>query len=161
VPQPPRPRERRIRVGIDLLSVDRLERLLSEHPAALTEVYTAREREYCARKRRPADHLAARFAAKEAVLKALGTGLVRRMAWTDVEVVNVSSGRPSVELHGGVKEWASAHDVRDLDVSLSHTAGLAVAHAIVVLGGRSRQFVGGTKSEGSPDQGGEPPRAGN
>ncbi len=78
------------------------------------------------------EHLAARFAAKEAVLKALGTGLGRRMAWTEVEVVNDPAGRPLIRLHGGVAEWAADRGLTEVDVSLSHTEQLAIAQAIAV-----------------------------
>jgi holo-[acyl-carrier protein] synthase len=80
--------------------------------------------------------MAARFAAKEAVLKAFGTGLGQRMRWTDVEIVNELTGRPRVHLHGEVAAWARRRGMTDpdtfLDVSLSHTDGLAVAQAVAV-----------------------------
>ena len=97
-------------------------------------MFTTAELAYCAGKRRRAEHLAARFAAKEAVLKAFGTGLGQRMRWTDVEVRNNSSGRPLVFLRGAVAARAGARGVRDVDVSLTHTANLAMAHAIVISG---------------------------
>ena len=76
--------------------------------------------------------MAARFAAKEAVLKAFGTGISQRMRWTDVEVVNEASGRPSIRLDGAVATFAERHGLRDLDVSLTHTEDLAFAHAVSV-----------------------------
>lgn len=128
----PHPGELKVRVGIDLVAVTRLERLLDDHPDMAGELFTSGELDYCRHKRRRMEHLAARFAAKEAVLKALGTGLARRMAWTEVEVINDRLGKPSIRLHGGVAEWATGRGLADVDVSLSHTDGLAIAQAVAV-----------------------------
>ena len=111
-------------------------RLLAESPGIMEVVFTRRESEYCLGKRRCDEHFAARFVAKEAVLKAFGTGLGRRMRWTDVEIVHDSAGRPRVCLHGEVEDWARRHRLADVDVSLSHTADLAIAHALVFWEGR-------------------------
>jgi holo-[acyl-carrier protein] synthase len=134
---PPQPRgELAVRVGVDLVSVGRLERLLSEHPDKIGELFTPGEIAYCDGKRRRLEHLAARFAAKEAVLKAFGTGLARRMAWTEVEVVNDKVGRPVIVLHGEVAAWAVKSGVGNVDVSLAHSDGIAIAQAVAV--GRAR-----------------------
>jgi holo-[acyl-carrier protein] synthase len=122
----------RIRVGVDIVSVERMTRLVDENGGIEERVFTPRELAYCETRGRPTQHLAARFAGKEAVLKALGTGLGRRMRWTEVEIVNGSGGRPEVHLHGAVAEHADRHGVTDVDVSLSHSAGLALAQAIAV-----------------------------
>jgi holo-[acyl-carrier protein] synthase len=124
----------RVRVGIDILAVERISRLLRENVGIEQEVFTDRELEYCARRARPAEHLAARFAAKEAVLKAIGTGAARGFRWTDVEILRDAAGRPRVELHGKAADYAGARGIGDVDVSLSHGGGLAVAHAAVVCG---------------------------
>jgi holo-[acyl-carrier protein] synthase len=76
--------------------------------------------------------MAARFAAKEAVLKALGTGKAGRIRWHDVEVVNEESGRPTVRLDGAVAELAERDGVAGVEVSLTHTAELAIAQAVAV-----------------------------
>jgi holo-[acyl-carrier protein] synthase len=125
----------RVLVGTDIVLVERLTRLLAEQPALAGRVFTARELSYCAGKRRGGEHLAARFAAKEAVLKALGTGLGTRMQWTDVEVVNQRSGRPRVRLHGEVDAVARQRRMRRIDISLSHVPGLALANAALVCEG--------------------------
>lgn len=122
----------RIRVGVDLVGVDRVARLVEEHPASEATLFTAREREYCRARRRCYEHMAARFAAKEAVLKSFGTGMGARMRWTDVEIVPARSGRPQVKLSGGVADWARRMGIADVDVSLSHTEGLAIAQAVAV-----------------------------
>jgi holo-[acyl-carrier protein] synthase len=121
-----------VQVGIDAVAVARLERLIRDHPESHDELFTERELRYCRAKRRCADHLAARFAAKEAVLKAFGTGITQRMRWRDVEVVNETSGRPRIQLDGAVASFAQRHGLAGLDVSLTHTEGLAIAQAISV-----------------------------
>jgi holo-[acyl-carrier protein] synthase len=122
-------------VGVDLVGVDRIERLLAEHPGAEAELFTEGERAYCRARRRWAEHMAARFAAKEAVLKSFGTGMAARMLWTDVEIVSARTGRPQVRLTGAVAEHARRLGVDDVDVSLSHTSGLAIAQAVAVCAG--------------------------
>jgi holo-[acyl-carrier protein] synthase len=126
----------RVRVGVDLVGVDRIARLVEQHPTSEATLFTAREREYCRARRRCYEHMAARFAAKEAVLKSFGTGLAARMLWTDVEIVPARTGRPRVKLTGGVADWARRMGIADVDVSLSHTEGLAIAHAVAVWGPR-------------------------
>jgi holo-[acyl-carrier protein] synthase len=122
--------EVRLRVGIDAVAVKRIERLTADHPASVEDIFTCEELAYCRSKRRCSEHLAARFAAKEAVLKAFGTGISQRMRWTDVEVLNDAVGRPHVKLGGAVASFAERHGLADLDVSLTHTEGLAIAHAV-------------------------------
>ncbi len=118
-------------VGVDLAEVPRLARLAAQ-PAGLSGVLTERELDYCHSQRHPAEHLAARFAAKEAVLKALGTGLSEGIRWTDVEILKARGGRPLVALHGSAETLADRRRLRRIDVSLSHTAQLAVAVAVAV-----------------------------
>jgi len=124
-----------LRIGVDLIEVARIERLLADHPGAGDEIFSEREQAYAHRSSRPAERLAGRFAVKEAVLKAFGTGLGQRMRWTEVEVINEPLGRPRVELHGEVARWAERRRVTAVEVSLSHAAGLAVAQAAVQLDG--------------------------
>ena len=126
--------ELRLRVGVDVVGVERLERLIRDDEHRQSTVFTVRELDYCRGKRRQYEHLAARFAAKEAVLKAFGTGISQRMRWTDVEVLNERSGRPRVELSGAVASFAERHCLTQLEVSLSHTEQLAVAQALTVWG---------------------------
>jgi len=114
------------------VEVERLARLSEDHPSSFGEIFTARRLQYCATKRRRSEHLAPRFAAKEAVLKAFGTGISQRMRWTDVEVVNDARGRPEIALDGAVAQFAQRHGLEQLDVSLTHTRGLAIAHAVTL-----------------------------
>jgi len=129
---PPRQASLTVQVGVDIVGVERVARLVSAHPSAMEELFTPAEQAYCLRKRRRMEHLAGRFAGKEAVLKAIGTGMRRRMHWTEVEIVDGVAGRPRVELHGEVAEQARRLGVHGLDVSISHSDGLALAHAVAL-----------------------------
>jgi holo-[acyl-carrier protein] synthase len=122
-----------LRVGLDVLPVARMARLTRDNPGIQDTIFTGLELRYCLGKRRSLEHLAARFAAKEAVLKALGSGLGQRMRWTDVEIVSGVLGRPMVRLHGEVEAFARKRGLTDLDVSLSHTSEVAVAQALAVF----------------------------
>lgn len=148
LPDAARPAESRYRVGVDIVDVARIARLISEQPAIVDTLFTPREQAYCQGKRRRHEHLAARFAAKEAVLKAFGTGLGQRMRWTDVEIVNEVLGRPRVCLHGEVAAWARRRGLTDLDVSLAHTADLAIAQAVAVW---RHDRPGANSPHGAPD----------
>lgn len=121
-----------VRVGVDLVHVPRLRRLLAEQPALSDRLFTEGEQRACRDRRTAASRLSARFAAKEAVLKALGTGLGPRMRWLDVEIVNEPWGRPVVRLHGEVAAVCARRGARAVDVSLSHTGDYAVAQAVVI-----------------------------
>jgi holo-[acyl-carrier protein] synthase len=132
---PPQPAEIDIRVGVDAVSVNRLERVIGADAGRRATVFTERELDHCSRRRRREfDHLAARFAAKEAVLKVLGTGITRGVRLTDVEVVNDRKGRPRIVLGGAAAELARERGLRQIDVSLTHTDGLAIATAVTLWG---------------------------
>lgn len=120
-----------IGLGVDLVDVQRIRAMLAEHgPRFLQRVFTADERAYCDAKADPADHYAARFAAKEAVLKALGKGWADGIAWTDVGVTHDASGRPVLILAGKAAQLAADKGIRAWHLSLSHTAGMAMASAL-------------------------------
>jgi holo-[acyl-carrier protein] synthase len=121
--------------GVDLVEVARIERLLRDHDARFIErVFTPGERAYAdANPARRSEILAARFAAKEAVLKAIGTGWSGGIAWTDVEVLRDDAGRPSVRITGEAAIAANARFAGQTVhwlISLSHTGGLAMASAV-------------------------------
>jgi holo-[acyl-carrier protein] synthase len=118
----------RVSAGVDLVDVWRISRLAAQ-PVGMSGVLTERELSYCHSQARPAEHMAARFAAKEAVLKAFGTGLAQGIRWTDIEILKDPEGRPAVELHGSAARIATDEGL-SVDVSLSHTAHLAIAHAV-------------------------------
>src|SRR3954447_7231283 len=110
-------------VGIDLLEIDRLERALERHPRLAERVFTRAERDYAAARARPARHLAARFAAKEAVLKALGTG--ESFGLGEIEILGRKP--PRVRLSGRAADAAAG---RGVEVSLTHSRDFAAAVAI-------------------------------
>jgi holo-[acyl-carrier protein] synthase len=110
-------------VGIDLLEIDRLERALERHPRLAERVFTTAEREYAASRARPARHLAARFAAKEAVVKALG--LSGGFGLREIEVV--AGEPPTVRLSGRAAEAAASDHI---EVSLTHSRDFAAAVAV-------------------------------
>jgi holo-[acyl-carrier protein] synthase len=112
-----------------------VERLINRYERAERRLFTDAEIDYCRARRNWHEHMAARFAAKEAVLKALGTGLGPGMRWTDVEVVNEENGRPVVRLSGEVAAFAERQGVEQLELSLSHTSELALAQAVAVRAG--------------------------
>lgn len=120
--------------GIDLVDTPRIERLLGEHEQRfLDRVFTAGEREYCeSGGKLRVQRYAARFAAKEAVLKVLGTGWSGGIAWTDVEVCREASGKPTVRLSGEAAAVADRLGVVQWHISLSHLRGHALASVIGV-----------------------------
>jgi len=114
-----------MRVGMDLLEIDRLERALRRTPRLADRLFTPGERDYAAGRARPAEHLAARFCAKEAVAKALA---LEGFAWQEVEVVG-TGGAPELRLHGAVAARAQALGVT-LSISLTHSERDAAAVAV-------------------------------
>lgn len=117
-------------IGTDIVSVPRIERLCARWGARfLNRIYTPAEQAYCEKKADRAAHLAGRFAAKEAVLKALGTGRIGA-GFTDVEILNDGSGRPHVFLRGRAAYTAQAKGVRRVYVSIAHEGRTAVAFAV-------------------------------
>jgi holo-[acyl-carrier protein] synthase len=118
-------------IGIDLIEIARLERALERRPRLLERVFTPGEIEASAWRHRPARHLAARFAAKEAALKCLGIGGLRLH---EVEVVGGGQKPPRLRLHGSAAELARSRGI-ELSVSLSHSRDLATA-VVVTSGGR-------------------------
>ena len=121
--------------GVDLIDCPRLAESLRRHGQRFLErVFTPAELDYCLAKRRHLEHLAGRFAAKEAVLKVLGTGWRGGVNWMDIEVRNAPSGQPLVSLRGESGRIAEALGIRRVLISISHTSSHAVASAIGVSG---------------------------
>ncbi len=118
-------------IGIDIIEVSRIERAMKQHRRFVARLFTPKEREYCLKKKEPQVHFAVRFAAKEAAVKALGTGK-RGLSWTDMEVQHDSWGRPFLQLSGRAAEIAHGHGVCDIFISLSANRDTAVASAIAV-----------------------------
>lgn len=118
-------------LGVDLVEIDRMEKALERTPRIVERVFTIAEREYAWSKSRPATHYAAFFAAREATLKALGTGFAG-MDFADVEVVHNENGKPEILLHNNAKEVAKKQGIVDIQVSLSHTHQMAVASVVAI-----------------------------
>jgi holo-[acyl-carrier protein] synthase len=123
--------------GVDIVEKARIDRMLEEHGERfLSRCFTEAERAYAdGNTKRRMEHLAGRFAAKEAILKVLGTGWSGGIAWTDAEVVREASGRPTVHLHGRCAEVAAELGIREWWLSISHIETHAVASAIGVAAG--------------------------
>ncbi len=117
--------------GVDIVEVGRIARMAAEHgDHFVSRCFTPAEAAYSDSGKRRDEHLAGRFAAKEAVLKALGTGWRNGIAWTDVEVVLLPSGQPTVRLHGAAASAAGEQGITRWLLSISHTAQYACASAI-------------------------------
>jgi holo-[acyl-carrier protein] synthase len=119
-------------IGVDLVENARIEHSLERFGERfLRRVFTAGEIEYSQSMKYPARHLAARFAAKEAVSKAFGTGIGRAMGWKDIDVHRKASGEPFVVLEGGAKKLAEERKVSKVSITLSHTEHHAMAMIVV------------------------------
>lgn len=117
--------------GIDIVEVNFFQRFGSEFPeSALDRYFTASELALAGTGPNRAEHLAGKFAAKEAVLKALGTGWIDGIAWTDIEIVAGPSGAPNIVLHARCSELAASQGVACWSLSISHTMTVAIASAI-------------------------------
>jgi holo-[acyl-carrier protein] synthase len=123
-------------IGVDIVETSRIDHSLERFGERfLHRVFTAGEIAYCQSMKFPARHFAARFAAKEAVSKAFGTGIGKAMGWKDIDVHRKESGEPFVQLNGGAKQLAEERDVTAVSISLSHTDHHAVA--MIVLEARA------------------------
>ena len=121
-----------IGTGIDMVEIKRIQSSMDRFGARfLDKVYTAAEQAYCLKKRKAAESFAARFAAKEAGAKALGTGISYGVTWLEIEVVREPSGRPTVLFHGRARQIAERMGCAHADLSITHTAELATASVIL------------------------------
>ena len=120
-------------IGTDIVECVRIGRMIEQHGELfLTRVYTEREVRYCQARVRAVEHFAGRWAAKEAILKCLGSGWRKGLCWTDMEIRNDGSGQPRVLLCGAAKDSAQHLRVSDILISISHCRAYATAHAIAV-----------------------------
>ena len=118
-------------MGVDIAEVERIQAAIERHGEPfLRRIFTAAEREYCEQFKNKYERYAGRFAAKEAAMKALGTGWRRGVRWVDFEVVREAGGRPSIALDGAAKEIAAKLGVRRISLSITHTAAQALAQVI-------------------------------
>ena len=119
-------------IGIDVIQIDRFERSLSRWGERLCQrVFTSQELSSCQIKARPGQHLALRFAAKEAFLKALGTGMFQGIGWKEIEVANETSGRPHLVLRGKAKKSCQQRGIKKIFVSISHEKEYGVAQVLL------------------------------
>lgn len=119
-------------VGIDLVEIERIERAVARSNHFVRRVFSPSEIHYCTYSRRPSVHYAGIFAAHEAVLKALGTGFGDGVGLLDVEITHNHLGKPVVTLHNRAQEVAEEQGIIDVQISVSNTHDLAVAHAVAI-----------------------------
>ena len=118
--------------GIDLVEIGRIQQSMDRYGSRfLDRVYTGAEQAYCLRKRKAAESFAARFAAKEAGAKALGTGIRNGVSWLEIEVVREPSGRPTIQFHGRAAQFAARLGVARAALSITHTDTLAMASVVL------------------------------
>jgi len=120
-----------IGIGVDLCDVERMRAALSRTPTMRDRLFTDDEQAYCDRRRDPTERYAARFAAKEAVLKAMGLGL-GACGWREIEVARAESGAPSIVLHGRAQALADDRGIRTWRLTMTHTHRLAEAIAVAL-----------------------------
>ncbi|MCU0228032.1 MAG: holo-[acyl-carrier-protein] synthase [Bryobacterales bacterium] len=119
-------------VGVDLAEVDRIRQSFERYGVRFRDrIYTPLEVDYCERKANKYERYAARFAAKEAGMKAIGTGMRGGVRWQDFEVVNLPSGKPTLRFHGKAAEYAQRLGVTRVALSMTHTAATSLAHVIL------------------------------
>ena len=119
--------------GIDLVDCPRIEQMIDRHGVRfINRVFTEAEQNYAESNRNKVEKLAGRFAAKEAILKLMGTGWRGKIAWTDIEIVNNAAGQPEVTLSGEVEKIADTLGIKHISVSITHTANFAIASAVAL-----------------------------
>ncbi len=123
-------------IGIDVVEVERISSSMDEFGEKFANrIFTEAEQEYCKSQKRPAIHYAARFAAKEAIAKAFGTGIGKEISWLDMEILRQPSGEPKVLMSGDGKKYADKLKVADIKISLTHAEHYAAANAVVLVEG--------------------------
>lgn len=131
-----------IGIGTDICDCNRIGEMIRKHGSIfLDRVYTAGEQSYCSRHKACDQHYAGRWAAKESILKALGTGWAKGIRWTDLEVFHLDGGKPQVRLHGAAEIVAEQLGIREMMISISHSSSTAIAFVIAV----------GGENDGSPN----------
>jgi holo-[acyl-carrier protein] synthase len=120
-------------IGIDVVEVERIAAAIERHGEPfLAKLFTAGERGYCEAQKKPALHYAARFAAKEAVSKALGTGIGGQAGWLDLEITRDPAGAPKLVLQGAAADFTRLQGITEIQISLTHAREYAAANAIAI-----------------------------
>ncbi|MFO0912288.1 MAG: holo-ACP synthase [Pirellulales bacterium] len=120
-------------IGTDIVECLRIAQMIERHGETfIGRVFTEYEIEYCSTRKAATQHYAGRWAAKEAVLKAIGTGWIRGISWRDVEVRNQKGGRPTIALGGGAREVCEKQGVTEILISISHCRSHATAYALAI-----------------------------
>jgi len=118
-------------LGLDIAEIDRIEAAITRHGAPILErLYTPAEAAYCESHRNKFERYAGRFAAKEAAMKALGTGWRRGVRWRDIEVIRERSGKPSLALKGTANRIAEELGTKNIFLTITHSGNLALAEVI-------------------------------
>ena len=126
--------------GIDLVDFPRIDDMIKRHgPRFLDKIFTKAEQQYADANRDKTEKLAGRFAAKEAILKLMGTGWRGKIAWTDIEIINNKLGQPHVTITGEVKKIADTLGIKHVTVSITHTANFAIASAVAISKSNGKQ----------------------
>lgn len=118
-------------LGVDIAEIDRIQAAIERHGAPILErLFTAKEIAYCESHKNKFERYAGRFAAKEAAMKALGTGWRAGVRWRDIEVTNLSSGKPTLRFEGATRQIADRLGVKQISLSITHSGNLALAQVI-------------------------------
>ena len=121
-------------IGVDIVSIDKIKTILTSKIGKRFKhrIFTDSEIKFCTKKTNSYQHFAGRFAAKEAVMKAFGTGRIG-ISWTDIEVVRAEAKAPEIKLHGRGKVFAETKDIEDISISISHSKKYAIAFAVILF----------------------------
>lgn len=140
-------------IGTDIIECPRIGKMIEQHGELfLRRVYTDREIRYCQSRKHAIEHFAGRWAAKEAILKAMGSGWSKRISWTDLEVRNSADGEPKVLVCGGAKDVAVRRGIGNILISISHCRTYATAYALAL----GRVTLGEGRGSSSGDEGFHP-----
>lgn len=122
-----------IGIGTDIVECLRIAQMIERHGELfLSRVYTPHEIDYCSSRKAATQHYAGRWAAKEAVLKAMGTGWARGIRWLDIEVQSEPGGKPRIRLGGGAREICGHLEIAEMQISISHCRSHATAFAVAI-----------------------------
>ncbi len=117
--------------GVDIIEISRIKKSMDRYAGKFEEkIFTPQEIEYCRSQANPSKHFAGRFAAKEAVLKSLGTGLAQGISWKDMEILNQESGAPVLQITGAGKKIFDSLNLKNIHISISHDNLYAIAQAV-------------------------------